>query len=516
MSKIRALAPKVCPQCSSENTFVVTRQKIECSHCGYLLRGSDGKPTPPPEFKPAATKPAHDLSRYRASYRIIHDDGVEPYVEAAFTTAMDYVHRQQWDEAIRNLWRCIEYRSDFTDAHLWLGRLLPDEEERRKHLKLALAQQPTLGDALQELMILDGELSGTVDEYMTPEKLAVGAAVLATAKNVRCPRCASPQLVREDENTVYCKFCGYRGSPNAKKSEVRGQLFAKANLKRRAQKIVWVTGDRVLKCGSCGAQRTIAAHTLKHECPFCGSTNILESDALDTFEQPDGIVPFRISEEQARARLDARLNSRIEKLKGWFVENRAERVEFNGVYLPFWAFDVIIEVSRTVTVIKPPDKNNFYQPSIEQMYRNEKMRDFLTDVLVPAVESPPRQLVQRLNKFDVDAAKPYAPELIAQYSAELYTLDFDRAGLDAQSIAATVMKERHALPENEYEQVTVYPMVQQMSYRLLLLPIWSVTIHEADQQVRPGLIHGQTGQVVLGKAHPVGDFQRKSRPRRPK
>ena len=39
-----------------------------------------------------------------------------------------------------------------------------------------------------------------------------------------------------------------------------------------------------------------------------------------------------------------------------------------------------------------------------------------------------------------------------------------------------------------------------VQFRLVLAPVWVVTIIEADGDVRPGLVHGQTGKAVLGKA----------------
>lgn len=506
MTQIRRLAPERCPRCRGEQTFVVSEDRVECSLCGYV----HGAERPPRKLNAApgdlpASRP-RDLSKYRATYRIIHDSRVSPYVEAAYTTAMDYVHRQQWPDAIRTLYRCLEYQRDFTDAHLWLGRLLDDPEARRKHLKAALGQRPTLTEALRELMVLDGELTeqmAAVDEFRMPERVAVGGAVKSAGVAVRCPRCNSPRLADEGGGQVYCEFCGYRGSPHATRSEIRGMSFLKANLSRRAQSVVWVVGDRVLKCGACGSQRTLARTVLKDECPFCGSTQVIETDALHTFEQPDGLVPFTIDEDSARKRLLAALNSRRERLKGWFVENRVDHYTLSGVYLPFWVFDVIVDVSRTVIVRETNNAGkglSIPAAFVPPRQYNERLPDFLTDVLVSGVESPPRTLIERAGRFDLSQAVPYRPELIAQHAAELYTLDFDRAGLDAHSIVSSTMRARHSVPSGENEEITVFPMIQQMTYRLLLLPLWSAVIHEVDGDARPALVNGQTGQVALGTA----------------
>ena len=47
-------------------------------------------------------------------------------------------------------------------------------------------------------------------------------------------------------------------------------------------------------------------------------------------------------------------------------------------------------------------------------------------------------------------------------------------------------------------------MVRQMSFTLLLMPVWVITLFERDGDVRPALVNGQTGKVALGKAIKAG------------
>jgi hypothetical protein len=56
------------------------------------------------------------------------------------------------------------------------------------------------------------------------------------------------------------------------------------------------------------------------------------------------------------------------------------------------------------------------------------------------------------------------------------------------------------------EVVNVSSMVRTMSFRLLLLPVWIATLIEDDGDVRIGLVNGQTGQAVLGKARQPETF----------
>ena len=127
---------------------------------------------------------------------------------------------------------------------------------------------------------------------------------------------------------------------------------------------------------------------MTQQCPFCGSNHVIRSDALRSFRQPDGIVPFRIKPAMARESLDASLNSFSEKLKGIFINNRAERVHLTPVYLPFWMFDVTAQVS--VTKIDNTGQNNYFQAS--QTQTRTEFGDGLNNVPYCGVTSPPRRL----------------------------------------------------------------------------------------------------------------------------
>lgn len=497
---IRPLAPSVCPQCGGEKTFMISKEKVECQRCGYVMRDADQKPVPPV----TASKPVQrDLSQYRASYRITHFGGVEPFVEAAYTTAMDMVGRQNWEEAIKALRRCVDYRSDFTDAHLWLGRLLDDPVERRDHLTTVLAHEPTHPEALRDLLILDGELQPTgerFDEYTMPEVREANAAVNTKLQNVRCPRCGSPNLTDDDaRGVVYCTSCGY--TEDQQKQIEKINSLAAALIKRRSQPVLWIVGERWLQCRSCGSTRTIPQRQLAETCPFCGSKNVIEQDALNTFQQPEGLIPFAITAKQAMERVEAQLKSLGERFKGFFNNNRVKRSQIEGVFLPFWVFDAVVDVQRTTIDTRGNIDRRRGQVST---YQTEQLAEMANNVLVCGVTSPPRAMTAQIGKYRLNRAIAYEPKLLTQHAAEIYDIDFDKAAMDVHEIVGTEMREKYQVMTGSSEvKVNIVPMIKQMTFRLLLLPVYSVTLFEEDGEVRPMLVNGQTGQVVAGKAKKV-------------
>lgn len=443
-------------------------------------------------------RPMLDRTRYRPSYAHSLRGRCEPFVEAAYQTAMDYVTRQDWDNAIRSFERCIDYRRDFLDAHLWLARLVQDRDAQREHLTSVLAYEPSHGEALRDLMILNGELTyeDDVSPHKQPQAREAAGAVTTQTVNVRCPRCGSTRLTDDDAGEMlYCDSCGHR-MPRPGASTGYGSL-SKTMIQRRAQPVRWVVGSRLLHCDSCGAQRTIPARKLSEHCPFCGSRHVIEQDALGSFQRPDGIIPFAVTEQQAMTLVAEHLKGWGERLKGWLVDNRVDRKAIEGVFLPCWVFDVMFEVTRTRIDHRSPDAT--LRPVVP--YQREVFPDMKPNVLIPAVTQPPRAMTDRLGRFQISRAVQYQPKMLAQYAAELYSVDVERAALDVHDIIAEEARARYSRATGSGEvKLNIFTAVRNMTYQLLLVPVWSLTLFEKDGDRRPVLVNGQSGRVVMGQA----------------
>jgi uncharacterized Zn finger protein (UPF0148 family) len=518
MTRIRSLAPQTCPACGTDNPFRLVDGQVRCVRCGYIngaeiedrevtneeLDALFGQPAGEvvPEIRAAVDA---ELQRRRESFRpsyIVRDKSdVDPYAEAIFSTAMDHVRRKDWDGATHHLRRALDHNRDFTDAHLWLARLLPDDAERRAQYKAVLSLDMQHGDALRELMIMDGELdpSRPVDDFTMPEIRKAGA-VPAQSRGVKCPRCGAPKL---DSNPLYPDrlICGACGHEIVTASGGGDRSVMRALLKKRGQPVEWIIGARVLSCNGCGAERTFAADQLAEHCPFCGSRNVITQDAHKSLTQPDAVLPFALSEKEATEQVREALASGFERFKGWFNDNRYQRIAAEGVFLPYWVFDAATDVTRTYRIRETTTgSNNMFKLESSVSTVTERYSDAAYNVMIPGVAQPAPWMLARIGPFDVGHTRAYTAEVIAQHGAELYTTDFDKASLEAHSAVGQAMRDKYSINTHAEQTVSVFSVVKPISFRLVLLPVWAVTINERDGEVRPALVNGQTGKVALGKA----------------
>lgn len=548
---LKRLAPRTCPQCGAAE-FAIQEAGITCRRCGYTVRReNDNRPAQMADLDPNAQQAAQQKAQqaaehtqqgvdeldeffaelldepapeatpdgprrpYKPTYQRAAARELDPWGSAAYESALHYWNLGKWDDAERAFKRVLESSRDFVPAYLALAMLTHDEEQAEDYLTTVLAHEPGNVAATRELMILRGELdedAADIDEYTTPEVREAGGAVGVKTKNVRCPRCGSARMLHDPlTEQLQCGSCGYVDESASSGASTVGGLTA-ALLKRRSQPVVWEVGERLLECQSCGAQRTLAREVLTQECPFCSSQHVITRDALNSFQQPDSIVPFRMTLEEARQALDTRLGSWTEKIAGLFGENRAERIQFEGVYLPFWVFDASLQVRRTITrdnnSIGLTRDSNRYSPSMQPSYETETIADAVHSVEIAAVSSPPLKLTRELGDYPVGNARPYAPKLLGGFPAELYDIDFDAASLEARSVIGEEMREKHRYQvqaaRGNSVNVTIFTEFQQMQFQLVLLPVWVATIHERDDDIRTALINGVTGRIALGKARKPG------------
>jgi ribosomal protein S27AE len=486
-----------CPTCGKRMTFDLASSSIVCRGCGYTP--STGIDERAAQIRAKGKRPNVSIS---------NEDQIQPRAIALFYTAQDYLFDGNKAAAIDSLQDALDIQHDFTDAHLWIAKISDDEAVKRDHLSSILAVDASNGEATRMMLILNGRL--TKEQAEKGEKSdgpvikQVGEAVKTTLVGTRCPKCNGSLTANEITGRVECGFCGYVPS-QGEKNTANGDSLLAALLERRAQPVKWVIGEHLLHCKNCGAERAIPANELSTRCPFCGSNQVIEQDALNSFDQPDGIIPFKVTREEAGKLIKEHLKSVSERIKGWFDNNKIASATLNGYYLPFWMFDTTVEVTRTRIQDQPTNRGYGYTRVMipTETYVQSKYSEIFGDLEVCGVQSPPKQLTRGLGDYHTSELLEYSPNLLATYPAQLYTQDFDDAALEARSQISAAMRYKYSKREPlEDEKVTinVFTNIQQMSFRLILAPVWIAHLVEQDKDQRMALVNGQTGQVSMGKS----------------
>ncbi len=510
------MQPFTCPQCGHESRFDPWADAARCPACGFTPPGGG----PSGEYIRWARRQAYQpyldelLAHWNGTHRPdqtftleSQDDAVRwfhayqralgedpravpgPHVQytreyhpsraEVLTLAGAYLwlRRGKRETAARDLEALAFTSPDFVDAWVWLTATTDDPDRRRDYLEKATRRDvghPLARDALalaQGRVPLDGEPQA--------EQVVV----------TQCPQCGAGLRYEPGARQVHCAHCGHQVALH-EADVVDGPARAVSNLrlKRRHEGHTWAEAQRVLHCRTCGADLTMTRHLAQH-CAFCGSTNVLVEDSRRKLEQPDGLLPFHLDEAQAAEVIRETQNALANRLVSWLTGRRQQIEGMEGVYLPFWVFDGMVEVYRFSRGFATASKETLGLTTVENLP-------------LPATAAPPPDLQRDLLPFAWQALVPYEPRLLADWPARIYDQDVELVSERARNLmVGRVRSQEQMLNVGSRQraqtggQQAAYQVLG-TTYQLILLPVWLGRL-AGDDGVRLALVNGQSGKVAL-------------------
>lgn len=492
-----------CPKCGTEMRYDTTAALYRCPACLHRVDA-----------------PRESLEQAAARVR---ERGQRPAVPITYRGALEMRTRALFEQGHDALWNddeararnffldALDIQNDFIDAYLALARIAPTPEQQRDYLEHALAHDPGSAEALRMLMALTGRMTPAQVERSRssaePNIQRPSADIATSTQITLCPVCGGRLTVDHDAKQAVCAFCGHQQPLQRTADPARTDVLGMALLEQRAAPVKWVVGRRLLHCQQCGGERTLtredasalrAAQMLSVRCRFCGSHHVVLQDALGTLRQPSHLVPFSVNAVNAQESIRSALRSLGERLySGLMAHNRVEHASIEPLFAPFWVFDILLRVTQSHIYTGTPRSRS--EVSAIEPYRQIEYSDSLLGLAIPAVSALPAELCAQIGGFELSAALPYSANALADRPAALYDIDFERASLEARSIASAQMRQRYERSKPTDYDVNTFTTVIQATFSLMLLPLWVGTLIERDGDVRTAVVHGQTAQAAVGR-----------------
>ena len=158
------------------------------------------------------------------------------------------------------------------------------------------------------------------------------------------PNCGGTQAYDPEPAALKCLSCGTVvpvasdvAHPDViAKRDLASTMADLARLQANAK--TRVTGDKEVVCQNCGGRIMFSGTLTAVRCPFC-NTPIQRNDVQDspTRLPIDGVLPLRISERDARQRIEQWINSR--RFAPNAFKKYRERGSFTSIYLPYFSYD---------------------------------------------------------------------------------------------------------------------------------------------------------------------------------
>ena len=164
----------------------------------------------------------------------------------------------------------------------------------------------------------------------------------------------------------------------------------------------------VYHCSSCGAQILTNDVEISKNCAYCGQSTII-FDHVSKERRPDKILPFKITKEEALAKVRERL------AKAKYLPDEVDNITVNsiyGIYMPYWVYDAHMELGvHSDGTKKSPGFDEFGAKDMKiSLDASRRLNDNVS---------------LKLNPFPLDEAVEFNPGYLSGFYADRFDVPYD-------------------------------------------------------------------------------------------
>jgi DNA-directed RNA polymerase subunit RPC12/RpoP len=330
-----------------------------------------------------------------------------------------------------------------------------------------------------------------------------------------CPKCGAKLDFDPSARALACPYCGHkevieRGHKDLQEHDLEAYLrdrdSAKSALPEHSSQVT---------CTGCGAVVLLEDKVATDKCPYCGTHLENKPEAAEAMVQPEGVLPFKVSERQA-------VDSFARWIAGlWFAPNALKKMsdlgQLNGVYVPFWTFD-----SMTYTHYTGERGDDYWETEYytetdaqgNQVTRTRQVlktrwtpvagevRHFFDDVLVCASKGLPPAYRGMVTPRELKGLEEFRAEFLSGFKTERYQVGPRDGFRQAQQIMDDYIRGLccQDIGGNHQRLHSVRTRHVGVTFKHILLPVWLASYR---YQGRPYsiIVNGRTGQIMGGRPY---------------
>ena len=316
----------------------------------------------------------------------------------------------------------------------------------------------------------------------------------------KCPSCGGTMIFKPGFNNLLCQSCGHK--------EIIPELVSKIPVYEQdflsAQNTAshdWGMEAKVVTCKQCGAETIQNRLQLSGLCPFCGSTTVEAADPSGDIMAPNGIIPFKITENRALYIFKDWIKDRF--LAPELLAQNAQLNKFYGIYVPLFTFDVLT-VNRFT---------GHFTENNRTLFKCGKFQHQIDDFPVVASKQlcSDKLLLNVIKDYRTNEARPYTADALAGFPCEHYSIGLNEAWNSlGQEMEFYLKNQVNKQDETKYlmgiELGTDY---FDLKYKYLIVPVW-INSFFYDNKLYTIVINGQTGKIDGQWPKSFGTFAKKA------
>ncbi|MBR2671616.1 MAG: hypothetical protein IKE27_05400 [Oscillospiraceae bacterium] len=287
--------------------------------------------------------------------------------------------------------------------------------------------------------------------------------------DIHCSKCGAPAYFDIVKQRYVCGYCG--GEVGIREAIEQKKYFRTLQAGRLKES---VGGFSLMSatCTGCGAVLVFNKDEALSNCAFCGRS-LVRTDYLYRSELPESVIPFAVTEKEAKDRLTEWCNKNRGKPEATHIMSHIE--ELKGFYLPY-------------EMVRGPVHMGVSRIDRGRRYRCE---GFINDEFVNTSSQLDNLLLDGLEPFDFDALTEFDFAYVAGHRVKT-------SDIGARELEERVKKEvgetyRSAVRKTlETKAVDIDANVSEAVRLPVLLPVYYIAVGDTMAAV-----NGQTGKVSV-------------------
>lgn len=320
-------------------------------------------------------------------------------------------------------------------------------------------------------------------------------------QNHKCPGCASPLRFDSRSQKLVCDSCGAAFDVDTVK-----QYDAEAEEIERGDNESWsdYSGEAwdnenvsVYVCPSCGAEIVTDKTTAVTKCPYCDNVTVIGGNLSGAY-RPDCVIPFRVSQDEARERITEFCRKKPLLPRRFVDELHLE--EAQGLYVPFWLFDCDADARATFIGTKVrhwSDRNyNYTETKRFRVFRRGAMS--FAKIPVDGSQKADDTLMESIEPYNYGDLIDFGTGYLSGFLADKYDVGVDESKPRANARVKRSIEMALAATVVGYSSVTPTSCavnIRDGSVRYAMLPVWLLHYKYGDKRYTYA-INGQTGKTV--------------------
>ena len=327
--------------------------------------------------------------------------------------------------------------------------------------------------------------------------------------NYRCPGCGNTMEYSPYEQKMHCAYCDskytidelnamlgrtglYEGVGNIGNPYgfmTQESIPAQTNdwQQKEAERAHATLQMKILRCNACGAELAVNGVESSSFCVYCGQATVV-MDRVEDYLQPDYIIPFRITKEQAESMIRGRL------AQGRYIPEDIKHFKVDklrGIYIPFWLYDMYYGDDQywKYTVRRGKTTVTRYAHRTGDCVFKKMTLDASKNFNDDSSQRLEPYNMRELQEFDAAYLSGFYSDRFDMGTEDLDRLAFMRAKvLFNENMKATVKHGETSLQSSA-------PVHKVLQREYALLPVWFLTFRYEDKPYTI-LVNGQTGKMV--------------------